>query len=100
MTVKYKSEYGNYTVRSVHPDHQYLEKTIIEKGRYINENDINNDTRIAIIGRLVEKDLFNGEDAIGKYFTLNKIVFRVVGVFSDAGGDREERYIYTPVSTQ
>ncbi|WP_046743899.1 ABC transporter permease [Kordia zhangzhouensis] len=100
VTVKYKSEYGNYTVRAVHPDHQYLEKTIIDKGRYINENDITNDARIAVIGRLVEKDLFGRENAIGKYFTLNKIVFRVVGVFSDAGGDREERNIYTPVTTQ
>ncbi|MEM6687128.1 MAG: ABC transporter permease [Bacteroidota bacterium] len=99
VVAKHKSEYGNYTVRSVHPDHQYLEKTVIEKGRYINENDINTDARIAVIGRLVEKDLFGEEDAMGKYFTLNKIVYRIVGVFSDTGGDREERYIYTPIST-
>ncbi len=99
VTAKYKSEYGNYTVRSVHPDHKYLEKTVMEKGRYINENDIKSDTRIAVIGRLVEKDLFAGEDAIGKYFSLNKIIYRIVGVFSDTGGDREERYIYTPIST-
>ncbi|WP_420571807.1 ABC transporter permease [Kordia sp.] len=99
VIVKYKSEYGNYNVRAVHPEHQYLEKTIIDKGRYINNNDIQNDARIAVIGRLVEKDLFGNENAIGKYFTLNKIVYRVVGVFSDAGGDREERNIYTPVTT-
>lgn len=100
IIVKYKSEYGNYTVRAVHPEHQYLEQTDIEKGRYINVNDINTDARVAVIGRLVEKDLFGKENAIGKYFTLNKIVYRVVGVFSDEGsGDREERTIYTPVST-
>jgi len=100
VAVKYKSEYGNYTVKAVHPEHQYLEQTDVEKGRYINENDINTDARIAVIGRLVEKDLFGSENAIGKYFTLNKIVYRVVGVFSDEGsGDREERTIYTPVST-
>jgi len=100
VAVKYKSEYGNYTVRAVHPEHQYLEQTDIDKGRYINQNDIDTDARIAVIGRLVEKDLFGKENAVGKYFTLNKIVYRVVGVFSDKGsGDREERNIYTPVST-
>ena len=30
---------------------------------------------------------------------LDKVVYKVVGVFSDAGGDREERNIYAPVST-
>ncbi|MGH1384373.1 ABC transporter permease [Kordia sp.] len=100
VVAKYKSEYGNYTVRAVHPSHQYLEQTDIEKGRYVNENDIKTDARVAVIGRLVEKDLFGTEDAVGKYFSMNKIVYRIVGVFSDKGsGDREERTIYTPVST-
>lgn len=100
VVAKYKSEYGNYTVRAVHPSHQYLEQTDIEKGRYVNQNDINTDARIAVIGRLVEKDLFGKENAVGEYFSMNKIVYRVVGVFSDKGsGDREERTIYTPVST-
>jgi len=100
VTAKYKSEYGNYSLRAVHPSHQYLEKTDIDKGRYVNENDIKTDARVAVIGRLVEKDLFGKEDAIGKYFSMNKIIYRVVGVFSDKGsGDSEERSIYTPVST-
>ena len=51
VAVKYKSEYGNYTVRAVHPEHQYLEQTDIDKGRYINQNDIDTDARIAVIGR-------------------------------------------------
>ena len=100
VVAKYKNEYGNYTVRAVHPSHQYLEQTDIEKGRYVNQNDIKIDARIAVIGRLVEKDLFGKEDAVGEYFSMNKIIYRVVGVFSDKGsGDREERTIYTPVST-
>ncbi|WP_298508647.1 ABC transporter permease [uncultured Kordia sp.] len=100
VTAKYKNEYGNYTVRAVHPSHQYIEQTDIEKGRYVNENDIKTDARIAVIGRLVEKDLFGNEDALGEYFNIEGIIYRVVGVFSDKGsGDREERTIYTPVST-
>ncbi|AXG69520.1 macrolide export ATP-binding/permease protein MacB [Kordia sp. SMS9] len=100
VTAKYKNEYGSYDVRAVHPSHQLIEQTDIIKGRFVNQNDIQTDARIAVIGRLVEKDLFGGEDAIGEYISMNKLIYRVVGVFSDKGsGDREERRIYTPVST-
>jgi len=100
ITAKYKNEYGNYNVRAVHPSHQYLEQTKIEKGRFVNENDIKTDARIAVIGRLVAKDLFGTEEPVGNYFSMNKIMYRIVGVFSDEGsGDSEERTIYTPVST-
>jgi putative ABC transport system permease protein len=99
VSAKYKNEYGSYNLRAVHPDHQPLERTIIDKGRYINERDIQRKERVAVIGRLVEKDLFGNENAVGKYISLNKLIYRVVGVFSDEGSDREERYIYTPVTT-
>ena len=95
----YGNEYGNYSVRAVHPQHQFLENTIITQGRYVNENDILNKTRVVVIGRLVEEDLFKTEHALGKFLELNGITYKVVGVFRDEGGDNEERMIYTPVST-
>jgi len=94
-----KKESGNYTVRSVHPDHQYLEKTIITDGRFIDENDIINKTRHIVIGRLVADDLYKNENPVGKFLNLNGIMHKIVGVFRDEGGDREERNIYAPVTT-
>lgn len=98
--VKYNNESNNYTTRAVGPAHQYNEKTIIMKGRYINEDDIENRTRYAVIGRLVEIDLFGNEDAIGKYVDLGGRAFKVIGVFQDDGGDNEERLIYLPYTTR
>lgn len=95
----YKNESGTYNIRAVHPQHQFLENTIVRDGRFIDENDIRNKTRIAVIGRLVEEDIFKNEKALGKFLELNGITYRVVGVFTDAGGDNEERNIYLPVST-
>ncbi len=69
------------------------------EGRYINEKDVLNKTRVTVIGRLVEEDLFKTEKALGKFLELNGITYKVVGIFKDAGGDNEERMIYTPVST-
>ncbi len=94
-----KNESGSYNIRAVHPEHQFLENTIITAGKFINENDIKNKTKIVVIGRLVEQDLFKTENALGKFLELNGITYRVVGIFKDAGGDNEERMIYAPVST-
>lgn len=98
--VKYKEESNNYNTRAVGPAHQFAEKTIIMKGRYLNVEDIKNKTKTAVIGRLVEKDLFNGENSIGEYIDVGGSVFKVIGVFQDEGGDNEERNIYIPYTTR
>ena len=95
----FRNEKNSYTVRAVHPDHQYLERTIMKEGRYINQHDLNERTKVAVIGRLVEEDLFLKTSAIGKYISLSGIQYKVVGVFTDEGNDNEERLIYMPVTT-
>ena len=98
--VRYKGESDNYSSRAVAPSHQYIEKTIIMNGRFINEDDIVNKTKNIVIGRLVAKDLFKDEDPIGKYLEMGTSAFKVVGVFQDQSGDREERLIYMAYTTR
>lgn len=98
--VKYKEESNNYQTRAVDWAHQQAEKTIIMKGRYLNVEDTKNKTKNAVIGRLVEKDLFGAENAMGKYIDIGGSVFKVIGVFQDDGGDDEERRIYIPYTTR
>ena len=102
LTASYKDEKSSYTIRAVNPDHQFIEKTDITKGRYINQLDLKNKTKNIVIGKLVWEDLFNGEDPIGKYIDLSKIKYKVVGLYVDKaeGSDsNEERIIYMPIST-
>lgn len=98
--VNYKGESNNYTNRGVAPGHQFSEKTIIMKGRFLNENDISIRAKYAVIGRLVAKDLFKDEEPIGKFIIMGDIAFKVIGVFQDDGGDNEERLIYIPYTTR
>lgn len=98
--VKYKNESDNYTTRAVAPAHQAIEKTILMAGRYINERDVQEQTKVVVIGRLVAEDLFKKENALGKYLDIGSVMFRVVGIFQDSGGDREERTIYMPYTTR
>lgn len=99
VSATYKNESGNYTIRAVHPDHQFLENTIVYEGRFVDQNDVKKKTRAIVIGRLVEQDLFKNESALGKFLELDGITYKIVGVFRDAGGDNEERFIYAPIST-
>ncbi|MEO9891326.1 ABC transporter permease [Aurantibacter sp.] len=98
--VKYKSEFNNYNIRGVSESFQFAANTLIMKGRYLNKEDIRQKTKFAVIGRLVEQDLFGSENAIGAYIDIAGSVFKVVGVFQDEGGDDEERQIYIPYTTR
>lgn len=99
FSIKYKNEASNYNVRAVNPDHQFLEKTIIDEGRYLNERDLKEKSKVLVIGRLIKKDLFGEKPALGKRVNVSGSSFLIIGVFSDEGGDNEERMAYMPVTT-
>lgn len=100
VKASYKQESGSYTIRAIHPERQLIEKNELLKGRFLNQSDVRNKTKNINIGRMIEKDLFGHENAIGKHLNLNGINYLVIGVFSDEGGDDEERIIYLPITTQ
>ena len=97
--MNYGKKTGAFQLRSVHPDHQFLENTQIEEGRYVNDFDIDEFRKVAVIGVKVKKELFGDEEPIGKYITMQGISFKVVGVFKDSGGEREESIVYVPITT-
>lgn len=99
VQASFRGEQSSYSLHGVHPDHQYLEKTNVVEGRYINQSDLKNNTKVVVIGRKIEEDLFLKTTAIGKYINLSGIPYKVVGIFTDEGGDNEERILYMPVST-
>ncbi len=99
VNISYKNKQDNYSLRGVHPDHQFLEKTIIYEGRYINERDLREKAKVIVIGRLVKQDLFGEKPALGKRVNVSGISYQIIGIFSDEGGDNEERLTYMPITT-
>ncbi|QAA81930.1 ABC transporter permease [Aequorivita sp. H23M31] len=95
----YNNESGSYRIEGVSGDYQFLENETLVAGRYINQGDLQNFEKIAVIGNRVYLDLFKGKDAIGNYVDITGIKFKVVGVYTDPGGEREETRIFIPLST-
>ncbi len=99
VNISYKNKQDNYNLRAVHPDHQFLEKTIIDEGRFINELDLKSKAKVIVIGRLIKEDIFGNKPALGKQVNVSGISYKIIGIFSDDGGDNEERLAYMPVTT-
>jgi putative ABC transport system permease protein len=95
----YGKESGSYQYRGVTPDYGTVENLTIVQGRYINSNDLANNEKVACIGMKVKTDLFKDKDALGKEIIINGINFKVVGIFTDPGGEREETRAYLPLTT-
>lgn len=99
VTISYEKESGNYQSRGVTPDYLAIENATIIQGRFLNENDIKNNKKFVVIGQKIKTDLFKDEDAIGKQISVSNINFKVIGVFTDPSGEREETRVYMPITT-
>jgi putative ABC transport system permease protein len=99
LPVSRGSKSATFDVRGCHPDHQYLEKTIMLSGRFIDELDIAGRRKVAVIGPSVKEALFGKMDPLGEVINVRGVNYTVVGVFEDQGGQGELRRIYIPIST-
>lgn len=99
LMVKYGKESGNYSISGSNTNEVIIENRTIIDGRNISPYDIERNQNVAVIGRLVQKDLIKNGSPIGKTITINGSNFTVIGVFSDTGGDWDERMISVPIST-
>ncbi|MGO1585852.1 MAG: ABC transporter permease [Mesonia sp.] len=97
--ITYKKEAGSYRLEGIYPDYQFLENQSMIKGRHINVLDVDHSTKSVVIGKKVYDDLFKEEEALGKYVKVSGVNFKVVGVFSDPGGEREESRVFVPITT-
>ena len=81
--VVYGNRSGSYTVKGVLPEYDYIMKSRIVKGRFINDADIANHRKVCLLGKRAYEDLFEkGMDPLGKMVRVNGLYFQVVGVIS------------------
>jgi len=97
--ITYEGETGNYRLEGASPDQQNIENASMTSGRYLSEMDMKESRKVAVIGHIIQKDLFKGKDPIGKIISVWGVNFKVVGVYTDPGGEREEGRVFIPLPT-
>jgi len=95
---------SSFTIFGDYPDLQRIDPLNMTEGRFINELDIEQHRKVAVIGAKVKNDMFEpGEDPIGEYLKIQGVYFQVVGVFesrkSDQQSERENQVIFLPFTT-
>ncbi|HUH36065.1 MAG TPA: ABC transporter permease [Moheibacter sp.] len=100
LLVKYGGESGNYSLKGVNQSFFNMLNIELDKGRYLNDEDLKSQKKTAVVGRMVLKDLVEGKEMLGQYINIGTGMYEIVGVFSSkTNDDREERMIYVPIST-
>ncbi|MGB0185710.1 MAG: ABC transporter permease [Flavobacteriaceae bacterium] len=75
---------GTYGVNGDYPLLDKIQKKKMIRGRFINQNDINQNKKVAVISEDIYKQLFEkDENPIGAYVQMNSINFTVIGVFQN-----------------
>ena len=100
--ISHEDRKAAFGVRSVHPDHRYLENTRIVAGRFLDPLDLSEYRKVVVIGREVAKFLFRDTpDAriLGTWIPIAGTPFKIIGVFEDDGGEGEESEVYLPITT-
>lgn len=94
-----KTDTSFYGVMSQYP---LVEDTTVEQGRFFDEEEEKNSSRVAVLGHGVWQDLFAGADAIGKKIKIKKEFFEVIGIMAErgaAGFQNQDDLVLMPVST-
>ena len=102
-TASYGSKSKATTIAGVDGDYCKIMIPVIQEGRFINDTDVAQTRKVAVIGKNMATSLFGSDSPIGKHVNLDGIYFMVVGVasqLSDASmGTRIDDSFVIPSST-
>ncbi len=95
---------GGFRIQGDYPDYNKIEPVDIINGRFINDTDIGELRKVAVIGLRVYEEMFDAdEDPIDQYLQIQGVYFKVVGLFkskkSDQQADRDNQQIILPFTT-
>jgi len=100
VSINYKKESGAYGIHGVSPEYQKIENTKMITGRFLNQIDMDKLQKVVIISKKIKRELMKEvEDPLDEFLQLSGINFKIVGVYEDEGGEREEDRIYIPTTT-
>ncbi|MFS4466938.1 ABC transporter permease [Maribacter sp. 2210JD10-5] len=101
IQVVYKNDLLVYRIQGTNGNLQVIENEYLSEGRYINETDVREHNKVAVISEKIKREVFSEvESPVGEYITISGAGFKIVGVFGEHGDNEgEEERIFIPIST-
>ena len=101
--LRYGGDSVRMTVIGTTPEFQYTNNQPLTAGRFIDDLDIRDVARVAVIGSQVEKKLFKGKATLGERLLVDGAPFIIIGVLEEKGpditGTTQDDRILIPVTT-
>ncbi|MFU8843659.1 MAG: ABC transporter permease [Bacteroidales bacterium] len=95
---------GGFNIQGDYPAFFLIDPVTMISGRFINQLDIEEKRKIAVIGQRVFDEMFSpDEDPIGQYIRIQGVYFQIVGQFRSKknghNADQENQNVYIPFTT-
>lgn len=93
----------SFTILGTTPEFAEVKKFTVIAGRFIDDEDIAQRRRVAVIGANVVEDLYKGEWPLGESVRIGNVPFTIIGILKKKGlnpdGTTDDGQIVVPVST-
>jgi putative ABC transport system permease protein len=104
--IRYSNQEIHSLVDGAMPNYPTIRNSPVVAGRFIDQQDMDMRSRVAVLGQAVLTKLF-GDNALplGKTITVNNIPFQVIGIMeakggsSFGGGANQDNVVYVPLTT-
>lgn len=95
---------GAYNIYGDYPEIINQDPMTITEGRFVNQNDIKEKRKIAVIGAGVRNELYDKvEEVMGSYIKIQGVNFMVVGTYkkrsNDGDGEEAQKEIFVPFTS-
>ena len=100
--------YGNKntqtTVLGVTPEYLTVRNWQVARGRFIDQQDVENLAKVCALGATVAEDLFGGNylDPVGRTIKINRQSYQIVGIMASkgvGGFDNQDDQVFIPLTT-
>lgn len=90
-------------IQGTTPDYLTIRDMEVASGQPFTQSDVDSSAKVALLGKTVVDNLFNGTDPVGQIIRVKKVPFTVVGVLAPKGqsptGQDQDDMIIMPIST-
>jgi putative ABC transport system permease protein len=100
--VKFTNRGRDTTVIGVSPEFERVRNMHVETGSFIGQTDVDTNRKVAVLGRVVKKELFGEENSLGSVIVIGDSRYRVVGVMAHKGvtlGVDMDDVVFIPVTS-